>query len=55
VDATIVPVKDDAGKIVKYIGARYHIEDSEMALSLYNRQARRLNLPQLKNGVQVSK
>lgn len=55
VDATIVPVKDDAGKIVKYIGARYHIEDSEMALLLYNRQAKRLNLPQLKNGVHVVK
>ncbi len=55
VDATIVPVKDEAGKIVKYIGARYHIEDSEMALLLYNRQAKRLNLPQLKNGVHVVK
>jgi PAS domain S-box-containing protein len=55
VDATIVPVNDDAGKIVKYIGARYHIEDSEMALLLYNRQAKRLNLPQLKNGVHVVK
>jgi PAS domain S-box-containing protein len=55
VDATIVPVKDETGKIVKYIGARYHIEDSEMALLLYNRQAKRLNLPQLKNGVHVVK
>jgi PAS domain S-box-containing protein len=55
VDATIVPVKDSAGKVVKYIGARYHIEDPDMALQLYNRQAIRLNLPQLKNGVHAIK
>jgi PAS domain S-box-containing protein len=47
VDATIVPVKDDAGKIVKYIGARYHITDDALALGLYNRQAEALKLPKL--------
>lgn len=55
VDATIVPVKDGAGKIKGYIDARYPKEDSEMALLLYNRQAKRLNLPQLKNGVHAIK
>ncbi|MBL0743922.1 PAS domain-containing protein [Chryseolinea lacunae] len=50
VDASIVPVKDDAGKIVKYIGARHHIEDEDVALLLYNRQAKRLNLPVLSEG-----
>jgi len=45
VDATIVPVRDDQGMITKYIGARYHITDEAMAVDLYNRQARRLNLP----------
>ncbi|MBT1686345.1 PAS domain-containing protein [Dawidia soli] len=47
VDATIVPVKDDTGKIVQYIGARYHITDDTLALTLYNRQAEALKLPKL--------
>jgi len=47
VDATIVPVKDEHGKIVKYVGARYHITDETMATELYNRQARQLHLPEL--------
>lgn len=49
VDATIVPVKDADGKIVKYIGARYHFEDDEIATILYNRQAAKLKLPELTN------
>lgn len=47
VDATIVPVKDDAGKIVRYIGARYHITDDALAVGLYNKQAEALKLPKL--------
>lgn len=47
VDATIVPVHDDHGRIAKYIGARYHITNEEMAIDLYNRQAVKLNLPKL--------
>jgi PAS domain S-box-containing protein len=50
VDGTIVPVKDEDGKITKYIGARYHITDEAMAVELYNRQARKLGLPELANG-----
>jgi PAS domain S-box-containing protein len=47
VDATIVPVKDENGKIYKYIGACYHILNDRMALELYNQQAEKLNLPLL--------
>jgi PAS domain S-box-containing protein len=47
VDATIVPVKDASGKILKYIGARYHITDDSFAEHFYNLQAARLNLPPL--------
>jgi PAS domain S-box-containing protein len=47
VDATIVPVTDKTGTITKYMGARYHITDDDVAVELYNRQALRLNLPLL--------
>ena len=39
VDAAIVPIKDKEGRIVKYIGARYHIADDELAMHLYQKQA----------------
>ena len=51
VDATIVPVVNDEGKITKYIGARYHISDDSCAERLYNKQALMLNLPTLQNSV----
>lgn len=47
VDAVIVPVKDETGKITKFIGARYHYTNDEIALKLYNDQAKKLNLPTL--------
>lgn len=47
VDATIVPVKDAEGTIIKYIGARYHITNNEVAEILYNAQAKKLGLPLL--------
>lgn len=47
VDATIVPVYNEQGKIVKYIGARYHITNEAMAVDLYNRQASKMNWPLL--------
>ncbi len=49
VDATIMPVRDEDGKIFKYIGARYHITDEDFAIELYNRQAMSLGLPLLQN------
>ncbi len=49
VHATIVPIKDDEGKIVKYVGARYHIEDEDFAVHMYNQQATALGHPLLKN------
>ncbi len=47
-DASIVPVKDENGKITKYIGARYHILDDEIAIKLYNAQALQLGLKPMK-------
>lgn len=55
VDATIVPVKNEHGQIVKYIGARYHIQDDELATLLYNRQARKYHWPELQLEVELTK
>jgi len=48
VDATIVPIRDENGQVVKYTGARYHIKDEHLAEELYNRQAVKLGFPLLK-------
>lgn len=47
VDASIKPVMDKNGKILKYIGARYHITDDDIAVQLYNKQAEKLGVPKL--------
>lgn len=47
VDATIVPIKNEEGITVKYIGARYHITNEMIALTLYNQQAKMHGWPQL--------
>ena len=47
VDATIVPIHDERGQIIKYTGARYHITDEVLAIALYNKQATKLGLPLL--------
>ncbi len=44
VDATIMPVKDENEKIIKYIGARYHITDDFVAEHLYNKQLKSLGI-----------
>jgi PAS domain S-box-containing protein len=44
VDATIVPIIEN-GKIVKYIGARYHIQDEAIARKLYDEQVKKLQIP----------
>jgi methyl-accepting chemotaxis protein len=44
VDATIVPVKDEHGQIVKYVGARYHIKHDAMAEQLYAEQLQRIGM-----------
>lgn len=43
VDAMIVPILE-AGKVVKYVGARYHIEDDELAEKMYSSQLYKLGL-----------
>lgn len=40
VDATVMPVKDQEGKIYKYVSSRYHIEDDKQAEALYEKQLR---------------
>lgn len=47
VDATIVPVKDKNGKIIKYVGARYHLTNDHLAKEMYNAQAGKLGHPLL--------
>jgi len=47
VDATIVPIKDKDGKTMKYTGSRYHLEDEELAVKLYNKQADHFGWPRL--------
>lgn len=47
VDATVVPIKNEKGEIIKYIGARYHILDEALALAQYNQQAKKMKLATL--------
>ncbi|HZX73963.1 MAG TPA: PAS domain-containing protein, partial [Cyclobacteriaceae bacterium] len=51
VDSAIVPVKNERGDTVKYIGTEYLIQDENLAHTLYNRQAKKLNLPLLQEAV----
>jgi PAS domain S-box-containing protein len=53
VDATIVPVRNEDGSVMKYVGASYHIPHEDIAVALYNEQAIRLHLPLITdNGIQ---
>jgi len=51
VDATIVPLRDESGKVIKYVGSRYHILEDEVGLRLYNSQAKKYNWPTLADEV----
>jgi len=51
VDATIVPIKNEKGENIKYIGARYHITNEAMALQLYNEQAQKFGWPLLEENL----
>ncbi len=44
VDATIVPVKDEYGHVVKYVLAKYPILDNVMGEYLYKKQAQKFGL-----------
>jgi len=52
VDATIVPIKNNEGKIYKYVGARYHITNEAIAEELYHNQMKSLGLPLYKKDEQ---
>lgn len=41
VDATIMPVKDEQGQVIKYVSARYHIENDSHAAERYEAQLTR--------------
>lgn len=43
-DATIIPVKNKEGKVIKYVDARYPITSVAMAEFLYKKQAEKLGL-----------
>lgn len=43
--------KHESGMIIKYIGARYHIENEDLAISLYYKQAVNFGWPLLKTGI----
>ena len=45
IDATIMPVKDENGKIVKYVGSGYHLTEDNIAVELFNRKAKQLDFP----------
>jgi PAS domain S-box-containing protein len=49
VDATIAPIKDEHGNVVKYTGAQYHLTDEATALELYNQQAKKMGCPVLES------
>lgn len=42
VDAVIVPIKDKDGKVTKYVGARYHITNTDIAEDLFEKQMRKI-------------
>lgn len=44
VDATIVPIKDENSVVIKYVGARYHIANDDMAEKLYAAQLQQLKI-----------
>lgn len=47
VEATIVPILDGNGEVMKYVGSRFHITDDALGLDLYNRQADQHQWPRL--------
>jgi PAS domain S-box-containing protein len=47
VDGCFVPIKDSKGNVIKYVGARYHIVNDDIALLMYNEQATKLGFPKL--------
>lgn len=47
VEATIVPILDGNGEVMKYVGSRFHITDDALGLALYNRQADHYRWPRL--------
>ena len=47
VDATIVPIVNAEGVVMKYVGSRYHITDDALAVALYNKQADQFHWPHL--------
>lgn len=49
VDVTVSPVRNERGEITKYAGVGHLIVDEDLAIVRYNRQADKLDLPQLQS------
>jgi PAS domain S-box-containing protein len=47
IDATIAPVRNAKGEVSKYISSSYVLEDKDLAILKYNRQAEKLKLPKV--------
>jgi PAS domain S-box-containing protein len=46
-EITITPVRTESGEIVKYVSTGHQIEDEDLAVIRYNRQMKKLDLPQM--------
>jgi len=47
VDTTITPVRNGQGEVIKYVSTGYTLEDNDLAIVRYNRQAEKMKLPRL--------
>jgi PAS domain S-box-containing protein len=50
-DLSILPVRDENGEVIKYVGTSYILADTDFALAMYNRQADKLKLSYLSEQV----
>lgn len=47
IDVTTTPVRNEQGEIIKYASIGYVLDDKDLAIARYNRQADKFNLPKL--------
>jgi PAS domain-containing protein len=49
IDVTTTPVRNEQGEIIKYASIGYVLDDKDLAIAKYNKQADKLNLPKLES------